>query len=92
VKIGRDRLDLRLFLTEEANFAGGAVGAETVREVQGGSGSGGDSGSVPRKAGRKSTDGKKAGGFIEAKAGSQLAGGGTEDATAEGGVEGAKAV
>jgi hypothetical protein len=77
----------RLFLTEEAKFAGGAVGAEAVGEVEGGSGPGGDGG-----IGTKSTEGKKAGGFVEAEAGSQLAGGGTEDTAAEGGVEGAEAV
>ena len=42
--------------------------------------------------GTKSTEGEEAGGLVEAEAGSQLAGGGTEDAAAEGGVEGAEAV
>jgi hypothetical protein len=76
-----------LLEAEEAKFTGRAVGAETVGEVEGGSGSGGDGGVGP-----KSTEGKKAGGFVEAEADSQLAGGGAENAAAESRVEGAEAV
>ncbi len=42
--------------------------------------------------GLESTEGEKAGGFIEAEAGAEVAGGGAEGATAEGGIEGAEAV
>ena len=72
---------------KEAKFARGAVGAKAVGEVEGGSGAGGDCG-----VWTKSTEGEEAGGLVEAEAGPQLAGGGTEDAAAEGGVEGAEAV
>jgi hypothetical protein len=84
--------DSSLFLEEEAEFAGGAVGAEVVGEVEGGAGAGGDGGGSNWKTGTKSTEREQAGGFVEAKAGSELAGGGTEDAAAEGGVECAEAV
>ena len=50
-----------LFLKEEAKFAGRAVGAKAVGEVERGSGAGGDGG-----IGTKSTEGEKAGGFVEA--------------------------
>jgi hypothetical protein len=55
--------------------------------VEGGSGASGDG-----RVGPKSTEGEEAGGFVEAETGAQLAGSGTEDATTEGGVEGAEAV
>ncbi len=42
--------------------------------------------------GLKSTEGEEAGGLFEVEAGAELAGGGAEDAAAEGGVEGAEAV
>ena len=70
-----------LFLTKEAQFAGGAVGAKPVGEVEGGSSAGGNG-----WIGTKSTEGEEAGGLVEAEAGAELAGGGTEDAAAEGGV------
>jgi hypothetical protein len=76
-----------LALEEEAKFAGGAFGAEVVGEVEGGSGAGGYGGD-----GDKSTEGEETGGFVEAEAGTELTGGGAEDAAAEGGVEGAEAV
>jgi hypothetical protein len=72
---------------EEAKFAGGAVGAKAVGEVEGSSGACSDG-----KVWTKSTEGEEAGGFVEAEAGSQLAGGGSEDAAAEGGVEAAETV
>jgi hypothetical protein len=81
-----------LFLEKQAQFAGGAVGAKTVGEVEGGSGAGGDGGCADWRVWTKSTEGEEAGGLVEAEAGSELAGGGTEDAAAEGGVEGAEAV
>jgi hypothetical protein len=60
--------------------------------VKGGSGAGGDGGCADWRIWTKSTEGEEAGGLVEAEAGSELAGGGTEDAAAEGGVEGAEAV
>jgi hypothetical protein len=78
---------LFILIQEEAKFAGGAVGAEVVGEVKGGSGAGGYGG-----VGTKSTEGEEAGGLVEAEASSQLAGGSAENAAAEGGVEGAEAV
>jgi hypothetical protein len=74
-------------LEEEAEFAGGAFGSEALGEVEGGAGAG-----SYRGAGEKSTEGKEAGGLVEAEAGSQLAGGGSEDAAAQGRVQGAEAV
>ena len=55
--------------------------------MQGGSGARADG-----RVGLKSTEGEEAGRLVEAEAGSELAGGGTNDAAAEGGVEGAEAV
>src|SRR6185437_15845872 len=81
----RDWMDL--FLNKEAEFAVRALGPELAGEVDGCTGAGGNGG-----MGQKSTQGKEAGGLVEAEAGSQLAGGGAEDATAKGGVEGAEAV
>ena len=60
--------------------------------MEGGPGAGGYGGSVRRKTGTKSTQGKEAGGFVEAEAGSKLAGSSPEDATAKGWIEGAEAV
>ena len=77
----------RLFLAKQADFAGRPVGAEVVGEMKGGTGAGGDGG-----IGTKSTEGEEAGGFVEAETGTELAGGGSEDAAAEGWVEGAEAV
>ena len=62
----------RLFLAKQADFAGRPVGAEVVGEMKGGTGAGGDGG-----IGTKSTEGEEAGGFVEAEAGAELAGGGT---------------
>jgi hypothetical protein len=76
-----------LFLEEKAEFAVGALGTEVVGEVEGRSGACGDGGK-----GQKSTKGEKAGGFVEAESGAELAGGGAEDAAAEGRVERAEAV
>jgi hypothetical protein len=76
-----------LFLAEESEFSGGAVGAEVVGKMEGGSGAGGDG-----RIGAESAEGKEAGGLVEAKAGSELAGGSAENAAAQGGVEGAEAV
>ena len=82
-----DVLRMRLFLEEETEFAVGTLGTELVGEVEGGAGAGGYSGE-----GQKSTEGEEAGGLVEAEAGSELTGGGTEDAAAKGGVEGTEAV
>jgi hypothetical protein len=76
-----------LFLKKEAQFAGRAVGAEAVGEVEGSSGAGRHGG-----IGAKSTEGQEAGGLVEAETGAESASGGTEDAAAHGGVEGAKAI
>ena len=40
----------------------------------------------------EAAEGEEAGGFVEAETGAELAGGGAEDAAAEGGVEGAEAL
>ena len=71
----------------EADFAGRALGAEVVGELEDGSGAGSDGG-----MGLKSTEGEEAGGLLEAEAGAQLAGSGAEDAAAKGRFEGAEAV
>ena len=71
----------------EAKFTGGALGAEVVGELEDGSAAGSD-----RGMGLKSTEGEEAGGFFKGETGPKLAGGGAEDAAAEGGVEGAEAV
>jgi len=84
--------DGSLLPAEEPEFAGGAVGAETVGQVEGGSGTGGDGGGSGGRVGLESAEGEDAGGFVEAKAGSKLTGGGAEDAAPEGGVEGAETV
>ena len=76
-----------LFLEKKAQFAGGTLGPEVVGEVEGGSGAGRDS-----RIGTKSTEREKAGGFVEAEAGTELAGCGAEDAAPESGVEGAETV
>jgi len=60
---------------------------ELVGEVEGRAGAGGDG-----WIGSKSAESEEAGGFVEAEAGSELAGGGAEDAAAEGGIECAEAV
>ena len=85
-------LAMGLLVAEEAKFARGAVGAKAVGEVEGGSGAGGDGWGVSRRAGWKSTEGEEAGGFVEAEAGAQLAGGGSDDAATEGRVECAETV
>jgi hypothetical protein len=85
-------LAMGLLVAEEAKFARGAVGAEAVGQVEGGSGACGDGGCADWRVRTKSTEGEEAGGLVEAEAGPQLTGGGTEDAAAEGGVEGAEAV
>jgi hypothetical protein len=41
---------------------------------------------------QKSTEGEKTGGFVESEPGTELAGGGTEYAAAEGGIEATEAV
>ena len=76
-----------LFLKKKAEFAGRTVGTEAVGEVERGSRAGGDG-----RIGAKSTEGEEAGGLVEAEAGAQLAGGGSDDAAAEGGIEGTEAV
>jgi hypothetical protein len=60
--------------------------------VKGGSGAGGNGGWADGGVGLESAEGEEAGGFVEAEAGAKLAGGGAEDTTAKGGVEGAEAV
>jgi hypothetical protein len=55
--------------------------------VEGGAGAGGDGG-----VGEKSAEGEEAGGLVEGEPGAELAGCGSNDAAAEGGVEGAEAV
>ena len=74
-------------LAEETEFAGRAVSAEAVGEVEGGSGAGGNCG-----IGAEAAEAEEAGGFVEAEAGTELAGCGAEDTAAEGGVECAEAV
>jgi hypothetical protein len=76
-----------LFLQKKAKFARGTIGAEAVGKMKGGSGAGGY-----RRIGTKSTQGKEAGGFVEAEARSKLAGGGTQDAAAESGIESPEAI
>jgi hypothetical protein len=73
-------------LKEKAEFAGGAGGAETVGEMEGGAGAGSGCGGWAEAA-----EGEQAGGFVEAEACAELAGCGAENAAAEGWVEGAKA-
>src|SRR5437868_4250350 len=85
-------LSTRLLGAEEAKFSGGAVCAKAVWEVEGGSGAGGEWGHVSGRAGRISTEGEEAGGFVEAEAGAQLTGGGSDDAATEGGVKSPEAV
>jgi hypothetical protein len=85
--IGGDSEENGLFLEKKSEFARGTVGAEVVREMEGGSGACGYGG-----IGTKSTEGKEAGGFVEAEAGAELTGGGSDDAAAEGGVEGTETV
>jgi hypothetical protein len=60
--------------------------------VKGGAGTGGDGGGSNRRVGAKSTKGEEAGGLVEAEAGPELAGGGTEETAAEGGVKDPKTV
>ena len=72
---------------KEAEFPGGAVGAEAIREVERGSCACGDG-----RVGTKSTESKEAGGLVEAEASPQLTGGCAQDAAAESGVEGAETV
>ncbi len=79
-------------LVEEAEFSGGAVGAEAVGEMKGGAGAGGYGGRANCRVRLEAAEGKEAGGLVEGEAGAELAGGGAEDAAAEGGVEGAEAV
>ena len=55
--------------------------------MEGSSGAGGYGG-----VGERSTESEEAGGFVEAETGTELAGGGSEDAAAEGRVERAEAV
>jgi hypothetical protein len=52
-----------LVLEEEAEFAGGAFGAEVVGEVEGGAGAGGYGG-----VGTEAAEGEDAGGLVEAEA------------------------
>jgi hypothetical protein len=77
----------RLFLEKKAKFARGTIGAQVVGEMEGGSGAGGYCG-----IGTKSTEGKQAGGFVETEARSKLAGGSTQDAAAESGIESPEAI
>ena len=59
-------------LKKKAEFAGRTVCTKVVGEMEGGSGAGGHG-----WIGTKSTESKEAGGFVEAEAGAELAGGGT---------------
>jgi hypothetical protein len=83
----RERFAWDSLLKEEAEFAGGAVGAEAVGEVKGGSGAGGDGGQGPETA-----EGEQPGGLVEAETSAELTGRGAEDTAAQGRVEGAEAV
>lgn len=64
-RIGRDGL----FVAEEAEFAGGAIGSQTVGKMKGGSGAGGDGWCADGRVWAKSTEGEKTGCFVEAEAG-----------------------
>ena len=79
-------------MAEEAEFAGGTLGAEVVGEVEGGAGAGGYGGRSDRGVGGEAAEGEEAGGLVEAEACAELTGGGSDDATAEGWVEGAETV
>ena len=81
-----------LFLEKEAKFAGGTVGTEVVGEMEGGSGACGYRGGVRRKTGTKSTEGKEAGGFVEAQTSSQLSGCSPDDPATECRIEGTETV
>ena len=72
---------------EKTEFAGGTLGAEAVGEHKAGSSAGGDGGGANGRVGLKSTEGEKAGGLIEAETGAKAAGGGPDDAAAQGWVE-----
>ena len=60
--------------------------------MEGGAGAGGYGGGADRRVGGEAAEGEEAGGFVEAEARAELAGGGAEDAAAESGVERAEAV
>src|SRR5438132_11684471 len=77
--------EVGLFVAEEAKFARGAVGAQTVGQVAAGSGAGGDGGCANGRVGATSTGGAETGGLIEAEAGAQLTRGGGADAATEAG-------
>ena len=82
----------KLLLEEKAKFARGTVGAEVVGEMEAGSGARGDGGGSGGWVRLESAEGEESGGLVEAEAGAELAGGGAEDAAAEGWVEGAETV
>ncbi len=73
-----------LLLSVEAEFAGGAVGAEATGQVEDRSGAGGYGG-----VGAETAEGEEAGGLVEGEAGAELAGRGAENSAAESGIEGA---
>ena len=72
----------------EAQLSRRTAGAQSVGEVERGSGGGGGSG----VAGWKSTQGEQASSFVEAEACAEVAGCGADDAAAQGGVEGAETI
>ena len=76
------------YLAVEAEFAGGALGAEAGWRAGGWRRA--LSGTVGMET--EAAEGEEAGGLVEAEAGAELTGGGAEDAAAEGGVEGAEAL
>ena len=77
---------------EEAEFAGGAFGAEVVGELESGAGAGGYGGGANGWVRAESAEGEEASGLVEAEARAELAGGGAEDSAAERRVEGAETV
>ena len=81
-----------MWLSGEAELARGAFGAEVVGELEGGAGAGGDGGGADGWIGLEAAEGEEAGGLVEAEACAELTGGGSDDATAEGWVEGAETV
>jgi hypothetical protein len=73
-------------VAREAKFAWGTLGKEVVGELEGCAGLRGDGGDS-----EESAQGQEALGLVEAEACAEVTGGGAEDSTAKGGVEGAEA-
>lgn len=71
----------------EAELAGGALGSESFGQMEGCARTGCDG-----REGDESGQGEQTGGVVEAESEAELTGGGSEDAAAEGGVEGPETV